>query len=106
MPRNININPAALDELTDIVNYFHTNASVRVAERFVDHVRKCFNDLAKMPELGAAVPVRRPVLAGIRCCSVKRPFQKYLVFYRFSEEVIEIVHVLHGSRDTDSILNG
>lgn len=65
MPRNININPVALNEMTDIVDHLHKNATVRVAERFVDCVRKCFSDLAKMPELGAVVPVRRLVLAGI-----------------------------------------
>ena len=32
-------------------------------------------------------------------------FQDYLVFYRVEEEQIEILRVLHGSRDLEGILS-
>ena len=37
---------------------------------------------------------------GIR----RRPFGRYLIFYRVNEDAIEIIHILHGARDYEAIL--
>jgi len=38
---------------------------------------------------------------GIR----RRSYRDYLIFYRVSAEQIDILHILHGARDYDSILS-
>ena len=106
MALSVNINPIALDELSQVVSYLHEHASARTAERFVDIVRKSLIDLAKMPDLGAEVSFRRSALSGIRCWPLKKPFKKYLIYYRVDGRKLDIIHVLHGSRDTESILTG
>jgi toxin ParE1/3/4 len=32
-------------------------------------------------------------------------FEKYLIFYRTTDELVEIVRVLHAARDIDGILS-
>jgi toxin ParE1/3/4 len=34
----------------------------------------------------------------------RRPYGNYLIFYRISDDRIEVLHVLHGARDYESIL--
>ena len=50
------------------------------------------------PEGYALVP--RYEALGIR----RRPYRDYLIFYRVSDDSIEILHVLHGARDYETIL--
>ena len=37
---------------------------------------------------------------GIR----RRPFGRFLIFYRISQDAIEVIHILHGARDYESLL--
>lgn len=37
---------------------------------------------------------------GIR----RRPFGRFLIFYRVGNDAVEIIHVLHGARDYESLL--
>jgi plasmid stabilization system protein ParE len=37
---------------------------------------------------------------GIR----RRPFGRFLIFYRVGDDAIEVVHILHGARDYESLL--
>ena len=43
-------------------------------------------------------------LQGLQRCMVGSPFQIYQVFYRVDSEIIQVVRVLHGSRDIAAIL--
>jgi len=47
----------------------------------------------------------RPELEGLRCFRI-RGFENHFVFYRPHESGIEVVRVLHGARDLESILDG
>ena len=37
---------------------------------------------------------------GIR----RRPFGQFLIFYRVGQDAIEVIHILHGARDYESLL--
>jgi len=36
---------------------------------------------------------------------VGRPFENYLIFYRVTDEAVEIIRVLHGAMDFESIFS-
>jgi toxin ParE1/3/4 len=55
-----------------------------------------------MPDLGRARSFMRPGLSGLRSFRVAG-FRNYLVFYRTSPCGIDIVRVLHGARDLDTL---
>jgi toxin ParE1/3/4 len=51
-----------------------------------------------MPGLGVSRSFGNPRFSDMRACPLKR-FEKYLLFYRASEETLEVIRVLHGARN-------
>lgn len=95
--------PAAERDLGDQAAYLMDHASLEVALRFYEKAVATFEFLARNPGVGLAHISTKPRLAGIRIASVQG-FPKHLIFYRPTEDGIEIVRVLHGHRDVDNIL--
>lgn len=52
-----------------------------------------------MPQRGYPL-VPRYERFGVR----RRPFGRFLIFYRIGEDRIEVIHILHGARDYESLL--
>lgn len=75
----------------------------RSAERFLAAAEKAFASLAAMPGMGAPWESANPRLADLRFWSI-RGFENHLIFYRPVDGGIEVIRVLHGSRDIESIL--
>lgn len=73
------------------------------AERFLASAENTLRLLARNPGIGEPYPNRSPRLAGLRCSRIKR-FRKHLIFYRPVPEGIEVIRVLHGSRDAIALL--
>jgi toxin ParE1/3/4 len=89
----------------DLVDHFAFigKDSLDAASRLLIAAEKAFELLLEMPGLGRTWEVRNPRLAGLRMWPI-RGFDKYLIFYRPIEDGIEIVRVLHGAQDIQSIL--
>ena len=73
------------------------------ADRFLDAARDAFTTLARMPQMGSPRQFASPELAGVRMWRVPG-FERYLIFYRPVEGGIEVLRVLHSSRDVATIL--
>ncbi len=92
------ISPEALQDMGDIRSYIamdNPEAAARVVKAFETSAAL----LATQPELGQ----HKPRLRGLRLWVVTE-FPSYLMFYRVREGQVEIVRVLHGARDVESIL--
>lgn len=70
---------------------------------FLFAVEQTFELLAQMPFLGVARDFRHSRLRGVRQWHIKS-YEEYLIFYRPVEDGIEVLRVLHGKRDIESIL--
>ena len=89
------VRPRALADLAEIWAYIAADSPDQ-ADAFVDLVDSKFQALSRRPGVGR----RRPELSShIRSLAVGR----YVVFYRPLSRGIEVVRVLHGSRDIESI---
>ena len=89
---------AALKDLDDILNYLQTNFPTLI-EPFERRIQATVARLSKWPE-SAPLTVERP---GLRAASLVR--YPYRIFYRVSDEMIEIIRIRHTSRaplDEDS----
>jgi len=64
------------------------------ADRFLDRIQESCLGLADFPQMGTA---RNELKAGLRC----QPIGNYLIFYFPLEDGVDIVRVLHGSRDIE-----
>ena len=84
--RTLIISDQAREDLTEIWLYIAANSPL-AADRFVDYLHEKCNGLCSSPQIGRD---RRELLPGIRCLSVKR----YLIFYRVTEQSIEIARIL------------
>jgi toxin ParE1/3/4 len=95
--------PAADGDLDDQAGYLAEHASLETALRFYDAAAASFATLARMPAMGERWPSVAPRLAGVRVWRVEG-FPKHLIFYRPTDDGIDIVRVLHGARDLETVL--
>lgn len=85
----------ARQDIEDIWLYIAQN-SPQAADNLLDKMLLRFSRLAQFPELGR---VRSDLAPFVRSF----PVGSYIVFYRPIEQGIEIVRVVHGSRDIGQI---
>lgn len=86
----------AREDLTEIWLYIAA-ASAANADRFLDLLFEKCHALCDHPEMGRP---RDELLPGIRSF----PVYRYVIFYRIDNDRIEIVRILSGYRDVESIL--
>ena len=95
------IRPQARHDLVEIADFI-AHGSLEAAERFLDATKAAFALLAEMPEMGTRCQFNNAEAIGIRLWSI-RGFENHLVFYRPTNAGIEVVRVLHGSRDIPAL---
>jgi toxin ParE1/3/4 len=88
---------AAERELEEIGDWIAQDNPDR-AWTFVQELRGKCETLVHMPEAYPLVP--RHECSGVR----RRTHRNYLIFYRITDNRIEVLHVLHGARDYEPIL--
>ena len=89
--------PRARGDLTEIWDYIAADNEMR-ADTFVDLIDQKFQALSSHPNLGRS---RDKIEEGLRSF----PVGNYVIFYRVIPAGVEIVRVLHGSRELIAILN-
>ncbi len=102
MPK-IKRTPRAKQDLLEHVLYL-ARINPDIAEKFIEASKVAFEHLAQMPKKGKLQEFKSPELAGTRRWFIPG-FDKYLIFYRPITAGIEILRVLHGAQDIESILN-
>ena len=85
--------------------YLEEQAGPEVADRFLAAVQDTFETLAAMPRMGTLCGFQRPAARRLRRWAVKG-FENWLVFYQPKRRGIEVVHLIHGARDIESLLDG
>lgn len=89
--------PRARNDLLGIAADIATRSgSVEVADRFIDRINSRCNLQATCPLIGELRPDLAP---DVRQCLVGF----YLIFYRPVNDGIEVLRVLHGSRDIPNV---
>jgi toxin ParE1/3/4 len=81
----------ALGDLDNILTYLGSNFPT-VTAAFVDRIRAIEQRIGRWPESGQEVEQR----TGVRVVPLIR--FPYKVFYRVSEEAVEILHIRHAAR--------
>jgi len=67
-------------------------------------VRRTFEELALTPKMGAICGFRKTSIRNLRRWAVQG-FENWLIFYRVKRGGIEIVHLMHGARDIEGLLD-
>lgn len=84
-------------DLVSILDYLtRESGSLAVGLRFTDQIRRHCEKLSTLPGmLGRARPELRP---DIR----RSVFKGYVIFFRYLDDVLEVVNILEGHRDIDA----
>jgi antitoxin ParD1/3/4/toxin ParE1/3/4 len=98
MKRRYTLAPEAARDLVEIWRYVKKESSQETADRVESVIRSKFAYLAEFP--GAGHWRRDLTSAEVRFFSV----YSYLIVYRPESRPLEIVSILHGSRDVAGIL--
>ncbi|MGH8498143.1 MAG: type II toxin-antitoxin system RelE/ParE family toxin [Methylococcales bacterium] len=93
----IRVRPRANTEIDTSADYIAYD-SPDAAMRFLDAVRKSFDLIGEQPGIGTQHYAHLPGLKGLRMLTVS-DFEKHLVFYIERSDYIDVLRVLHGSRD-------
>jgi toxin ParE1/3/4 len=98
--------PLSIRDLADIAVYLaEESGSDELAFRFLDAAEASFQQLTEMPEMGVARSYREPDLEGVRMWRITG-FESCLIFYRPTGRGVEIIPVIHGSRDLENLFGG
>jgi toxin ParE1/3/4 len=90
----------------DLIEHFAFIAKDKIApaDRFLREAQRTIENLAAMPGIGRAWNSQYPRHAGIHVCPMPPPYRKYLIFYRYDDSSLEILSVIHGARDLDTVM--
>lgn len=102
MIRRVTIRPGADRGLDDHYDYIAQD-SLDAAQRLLEVAHATFDELLATPGMGRPKELRNPRLAGLRQWRI-RGFPRYLIYYLETVTGIEVVRVLHGARDIESLL--
>jgi toxin ParE1/3/4 len=83
-------------DLAEILDYLDKR-SPQAAERLATAIDDRANLLGQFPEMGRK---RDELAPGLRSMVV----EQYVLFYRVSATAVEVLRILHGARDIDSIM--
>jgi toxin ParE1/3/4 len=92
----LKIKPAAHNDMAEIWCYIAENSSVERADKQIDSIEAKLNLLAGSPKIGR---LRPELMESLRSFAAGR----YIIFYLPIRNGIEVVRVLHGTRDVDSL---
>ena len=101
-PRKLTRRLAAKQDVSQAAREVRKTAGTETANRFLDDFDHIIERLQRSPELGPSWPTSNPELHGLRRV-IFRNFP-YSVFYRPTDTILEIVRVLHHSRDIPALL--
>jgi toxin ParE1/3/4 len=93
----------ALRDLEGLIDFIR-GRSVEVAARFVDAAEETFRFLAENREAGQLCHFADPRLAGMRVWRMEH-FRNHLVYFRPTNDGVEIIRVLHGARDVEAVFS-
>jgi len=97
------IRPQAHHDVVDIALYIAAN-NLGASERFFDAFESTCELLRTVPTAGAICAVTNRWLQGLRLKAITG-FRNHLILYREQHDQLEIIRVVHGSRDLGAVVS-
>ena len=97
MPHDYKLTQVAKNDLKEIWRYTVQNWSEQQAEKYIYQLEKKFQDLVQNPHLGRS---RSDIQKGYRSLLEGQ----HIIFYRVTNDIIEIIGIPHASMDVETHL--
>jgi|LakMenE01Jun11ns_1017448.scaffolds.fasta_scaffold8592125_2 toxin ParE1/3/4 len=91
------ISTEAIRDMEQILDYLANN-NISMGERLLEEFSKKCRYLTQFPLMGRSYREIRPYLRGL-------PMKNYIIFYRLTEQGIEIMRVVKGDRDLEAFFS-
>ena len=91
------IAPEASRDLEEISTYYDIH-NIEAGEKLIDELEHKCKYLVKFPNIGKSYGTIRPDLRGVSCSG-------HIIFYRINTTSIEILRVVYGGRDLESLFS-
>ena len=98
----VNVRPRADKEINELADYIASD-SLAAAIRFLDAVQKTFALIGAQPGIGSLRYAHSTIFDDLRARPVLG-FENHLVFYIERQFYVDVLRVLHGSRDIPAAL--
>lgn len=89
------ISQPAIRDLEEIVDYFSTR-NIEAGEKFILKFEKKCKYIADFPNIGRSYDDIKPSLRGL-------PLAGYIIFYRIVDDGVEIIRIVSGYRNLESL---
>lgn len=96
------LSDAAVTDILEQAEWYQHQSGYRLAKRWDDAVTFTLLRILQNPQSGPCCSFKSEELQDIRRIPVAG-FRKHLVFYRFYEQELLIVRIVHGARDLESL---
>ena len=96
------VKPKAGQDLDEYADYLAEEASLEVGLRFIAAAHETFSSLAAQPKIGWRSRLNNPALESLRMFRVSG-FEKLLILYRPLPGGVDILRVVHGSRNLEAL---
>lgn len=97
------VRPKADQDLDDQAFYYATKAGPEIGHRFLVAAHETFSLLATQPQMGWHSRFKHSALKQLRVFRLSS-FEKILILYRPLAEGVEILRVVHSSRNVQVLL--
>ena len=87
----------AREDLFDIWFYIAEDSTIN-ADKFIDKLATKYHWLTEFPDAGV---LRDDLERNLQCF----PVDRYLLFYKVTDINLELIRVLHGSRNIENLIN-
>jgi toxin ParE1/3/4 len=83
--------------------WYAEQGGIEVADRFLSAAENTLELLFTQPSMGTPVLTRNSQLDGLRRFPVSDGFERILLFYFPLPDAVDLVRVIHGSRDLERL---
>ena len=97
------IRPKAIEDLDEQALFLAREADASIGHRFLIAAHDTFSLLATQPEMGWHPHLKHPSLKSLRVFRVSG-FDSMLILYQPANGGVEIIRVIHGSRNIQKLL--
>jgi toxin ParE1/3/4 len=102
--RRLVFSPVAIADILEQADWYSAQSERSVAKRWEKAVWLAISLVLRRPAAGAPCAFRSSSLQGVRRTNITG-FPKHLLFYRFNDDEVFVLRVVHGARDLERLLS-
>jgi len=102
--RRLVFSDAAIADVLEQADWYAAQSGRKLACRWEKAVTSLVSLIVSRPAAGAPCTFRPPELQGVRRMIISG-FPKHLLFYRFDDEEVFVLRVVHGARDLERLFS-